>query len=889
MNFLKNLSIAKKNLIFAVIPLIGFSYFVLSLVTVKNTIKEEMIALEQLTTLGVASSAVVHQLQIERGMSAGFLGTKGLKFTKELKAQRGNTVKAQKELKRVLTVSNTSNFSTGIKANLKEVKSQIAKKESIQKRIDSFSISTPEAIGYYSNLNSALLENISLIAGSSSNGLISARLIAFSNFVQGKEKAGIERAVLTNVFAQDSFSPGTFEKWKELVLAQKFFNNIFIKFTSEDQIRLLKAQEQLPPFKKTQEMQQIAEAKGLTGNFNITSSDWFTSQTAKIDLLKQVEDATVKEILALTRALRSEAEASLKQTLVVAFFLGLLILLIAITFSLDQAKSIAKLVEDIKKCASGRQDIEIDLDRTDEIGQISSALAVFIAHLQAKNVIADQVAEGDLTVVVPLVSEYDTMGLSLTRMVYELKLIINQVQEKVKQLTSSSKDLSFTSNQMSNSTREMSDQSSNISNAAVEMSQSIDAVASATHQLSTNIGTISGSAGQMSDSFGNVEQAIKEINASTHEVSQLAKDAVEVAESAQSVSVSATETMTQLGSSANEIGDVTIMIKKIAEQTNLLALNANIEAASAGDAGKGFAVVANEIKELAKQSSKAAEDIAIKISGIQGQAKKSVEAIFDIDKVIRQVSESSNNINLKSHAQEQASKTANGAIESGNFAVKAVTSLIEEMAAATEEVSRSSSEMAQGAAEVSKSIVRIAAATKNSAADSKGVNESATLISVVAERLLRSVQDFKIREGQNMVQDKVKFMTWTEELSVNIKEMDDQHINLVAHINDVHESIVEEDPRQGMIKKMDALIDYCKFHFKEEETALEAKKYPNIATQKRQHKIYIQQLEDYKNILDPENLSELISVISALQTWILEHILVHDKGYSAHMNQAGVQ
>ena len=888
MNFLKNLSIAKKNLIFAMVPLIGFSYFVFSLVTIKSDFKNEMISLERLTTLGVSSSAVVHQLQIERGMSAGFIGTKGQKFTAELKDQRGATNQAQKEFETELRKTNSAEFSKAIAANLKEIQRQIAKKDAIRKEIDSFSIPANKAIAYYSNLNTNLLQNINLIAGSSSHGLLTSRLIAFSNFVQGKEKAGIERAVLTNVFAQGTFTEDSFTKWKELVLAQDFLNGIFLKFTSETQANLFGKVRQSPVFSNAMAMQKTAKSKGLSGNFNINSLDWFAAQTDKINLLKKVEDSSIKEILQITKKLRLEAEASLKQTLVIAIFLGLFIVIIAIAFSVDQAKSIAKLVEDIKECATGRQDIEIIVDRKDEIGEISKALADFLGHLKAKNIIADQVAEGDLTVVVPLVSQHDAMGLSLTRMVYELKIIINQVQEKVHQLTSSSKELSFTSNKMSNSTREMSDQSTNISNAAVEMSQSIDAVAAATHELSTNIGTISGSASQMSDSFGEVATAINQINSSTSEVSNLAKEAVDVAASAQNVSVSATEIMNQLGGSANEIGDVTVMIKKIAEQTNLLALNANIEAASAGDAGKGFAVVANEIKELAKQSSKAAEDIAGKISGIQEQATKSVDAIFSIDKVIRQVSDSSNNINLKSQEQEQASKLANGAIESGNLAVQAVTALISEMSTATEEVSRSSSEMAQGAAEVSKSITLIAAATKNSATDSKGVNESAILISVVAERLLRAVENFKIAEGQDLHKDKAQFMTWTEELSVNIKKMDEEHIQLIKYINLVHESIVEEDQRKQMSKKMEDLIDYCKLHFSNEEKALTEKNYPNLETQKKQHKIYLQQLEDYKKIMDPDNLPELISVISALQTWILEHILVHDKGYSSHMNNAGV-
>ncbi len=71
-----------------VLPLIGALYFSLSTVADRYQLAKEMTSLETLSNFSVRISTLVHETQKERGMTAGFLGSKGTKFVTELPAQR---------------------------------------------------------------------------------------------------------------------------------------------------------------------------------------------------------------------------------------------------------------------------------------------------------------------------------------------------------------------------------------------------------------------------------------------------------------------------------------------------------------------------------------------------------------------------------------------------------------------------------------------------------------------------------------------------------------------------------------------------------------------------------------------------------------------------------
>ena len=84
----ENISFKKKIFILIAIPLLSFIYYSISSISQSISSTQEMTQLTRLANLSVVYSDLVHELQKERGMTAGFLTSKGTKFTNKLINQR---------------------------------------------------------------------------------------------------------------------------------------------------------------------------------------------------------------------------------------------------------------------------------------------------------------------------------------------------------------------------------------------------------------------------------------------------------------------------------------------------------------------------------------------------------------------------------------------------------------------------------------------------------------------------------------------------------------------------------------------------------------------------------------------------------------------------------
>ncbi|MCX7914361.1 MAG: bacteriohemerythrin [Thermodesulfovibrionales bacterium] len=125
---------------------------------------------------------------------------------------------------------------------------------------------------------------------------------------------------------------------------------------------------------------------------------------------------------------------------------------------------------------------------------------------------------------------------------------------------------------------------------------------------------------------------------------------------------------------------------------------------------------------------------------------------------------------------------------------------------------------------------------------------------------------------------------WSEDLSVGIDTIDDQHKELFSRINDLVRAIKEHVCKYKIGDVINFLEDYVKTHFEEEERYMLRFKYPKYDFHRGQHEYFKRELSTLKPELlkleggkNPGSYELSVSVNQLVVDWILEHVSKVDK------------
>ena len=96
---MKNLSIRKQLLLGMTIPIFVLLYFTINIINSSNLEKEKLFEVNNYLKFTIKASSLIHQLQIERGLTGGYLASDGKKFKEKLLLQRKIVDKSYKDIK----------------------------------------------------------------------------------------------------------------------------------------------------------------------------------------------------------------------------------------------------------------------------------------------------------------------------------------------------------------------------------------------------------------------------------------------------------------------------------------------------------------------------------------------------------------------------------------------------------------------------------------------------------------------------------------------------------------------------------------------------------------------------------------------------------------------
>jgi len=348
--------------------------------------------------------------------------------------------------------------------------------------------------------------------------------------------------------------------------------------------------------------------------------------------------------------------ATARSLLITVAVVALLIALAgAVWISMLVSGGLKRIAVAINAVAIGDLDQDIKITSNDEIKDLVDTVNGMTANLRVSAKLADKIADGDLTVDHKPLSDKDTLGHALVRMVDRLRGVVGDATAAAENVSAGSQELSSSSEQ--------------VSQGATEQAASAEEASASMEQMAANIK-------QNADNAAQTEKIAR----------QSSKDA-EASGVAVDRAVGAMRTI------ADKIG----IVQEIARQTDLLALNAAVEAARAGEHGRGFAVVASEVRKLAERSQTAAAEISSVSGDTVKAASEAGEMLTRLVPDIRRTAELIAEISAACREQDIGATQINEAIQQ-------LDKVTQQNAGASEQISTTSEELAAQAEELQTSI-----------------------------------------------------------------------------------------------------------------------------------------------------------------------------------------
>lgn len=133
-------------------------------------------------------------------------------------------------------------------------------------------------------------------------------------------------------------------------------------------------------------------------------------------------------------------------------------------------------------------------------------------------------------------------------------------------------------------------------------------------------------------------------------------------------------------------------------------------------------------------------------------------------------------------------------------------------------------------------------------------------------------------------------MTWTPEMSVGVKVLDEDHMKLIELLNTLYDGIVESKPRLALETVIDGLTRYTKYHFAREEKFLADTQFPASAAHKSEHDLLSRRVMNLQSRFENGQSLELsMEAMNFLKNWLTGHIQGSDMAYGAHLNAKGIK
>ncbi|NDV24035.1 bacteriohemerythrin [Desulfovibrio sp. JC022] len=132
-------------------------------------------------------------------------------------------------------------------------------------------------------------------------------------------------------------------------------------------------------------------------------------------------------------------------------------------------------------------------------------------------------------------------------------------------------------------------------------------------------------------------------------------------------------------------------------------------------------------------------------------------------------------------------------------------------------------------------------------------------------------------------------LEWSEDLSVGVRVIDTEHMQLINMINKAYDSVKNMEEEKVLKELVKDMYDYALSHFSTEDRLMEKHGYPALEGHGKMHHDFTMKAEALNLLVTSGNPVEPVKVFKYLADWLTDHILKTDKELGKFLNEKGVE
>ncbi|EMX2131950.1 nitrate- and nitrite sensing domain-containing protein [Citrobacter werkmanii] len=546
----------KMKLIIALQPLLlALCWFAGSGIWTRIETERQMENIAQLTALARSAGNVVHELQKERGMSVGFLGAEGKTFKDELNAQRALTDREIEVF--VDSLSDTALQAGDVTTSVAAFKKNILSLATLREKVTQLGLPASEVVKFYTNVIADVLNFVGRLGTLTDSGEMANSFAAYYNLLNLKEQAGIERALLANIFSSGHFADGQLHQLSDVVSKQNVWLAQSLRLSPPEQAAMLKSRLQSTDATQALSLREAAFSHAANGGFDVDPTVWFKVQTQRIEVMRQIENVAANLLWESAIKLAQDARKNWQIYMAVS----LLALLASLAFAGAIALNMHRQFSDtLNKIAGMNGDLtqRLATPGKDELSSLNRAYNTMLENIQH---IVQEIKQGSLVL-------YDASS-SITAGNQDLAQRTDEQAASIVEAVASMEQLSTTITQTADNAREAElltirlekevRQASNVASAANQsmgdirtssekistIVTSIDDISFQTNLLALNAAVEAARAGEMGRGFAVVASEVRNLSQrcakEANQIRELvAQNMVKISEGVERVTASAT-------------------------------------------------------------------------------------------------------------------------------------------------------------------------------------------------------------------------------------------------------------------------------------------------------------------------------------------------------------